>query len=472
MAGVTFINRNKLLKNITFHFKTMGQGIAWLEVPAMTVIAFVLAWLLDPQDPLTLNRDFPWVILAPLLAGLRYGFSWGAISSSLLVTCGWFHAQWFNMQWHSPVSWLLGTMAVSTIAGEFRDQWQQKLAALYQANHYRKARMNEFTKSYQLLKRSHALLEQDVALNGFSLYGAIADIKNQLMSYSGEYPILKSCANDLLQLLGHYGEIQVAAIIEVNDGCVNTEPIASYGDMPAILTSDSLLKKSIINRQALCIDPIEIYDSNIAGKTDLLGCIPFIDSSGDFHAILVIHLMPFECVNENHISRLGVICGHVADYLYLKNMIDGVGQYDAEILIFHAHLQRCWQDAVDYNINAGLVAVKVGNFGIAPALKESIAKNTQALDIVISLKSKDESDFVLIVLMPLSSQDEVFSFINDFPDFLHRYHKINMEKAETTLNYRILQSGECSLQSCSDFLRENCYPIPDIYKSMNRREPC
>ena len=49
----------------------------WLETLVLTAIVLVASFVTQQHDPFRLGGGFPWPVLAPLLAGLRYGFvSW------------------------------------------------------------------------------------------------------------------------------------------------------------------------------------------------------------------------------------------------------------------------------------------------------------------------------------------------------------------------------------------------------------
>ncbi|HWE26082.1 MAG TPA: hypothetical protein VG496_19255, partial [Myxococcales bacterium] len=50
---------------------------AWLETAACFAVVVAAGTLLDRSDPFLLRRGFPWLTLAPLLAGLQYGSARG-----------------------------------------------------------------------------------------------------------------------------------------------------------------------------------------------------------------------------------------------------------------------------------------------------------------------------------------------------------------------------------------------------------
>ena len=47
----------------------------WFETLALTTVVLAASFFTEQQDPFRLEGGFPWPVLAPLLAGLRYGFA-------------------------------------------------------------------------------------------------------------------------------------------------------------------------------------------------------------------------------------------------------------------------------------------------------------------------------------------------------------------------------------------------------------
>ena len=58
----------------------------WTESIAISLSFPVIGYAIDPADPFFINYEFPWLILAPVLAGLRYGFVAGITSATLLIS--------------------------------------------------------------------------------------------------------------------------------------------------------------------------------------------------------------------------------------------------------------------------------------------------------------------------------------------------------------------------------------------------
>ena len=68
----------------------------WIETFGLTAIVLAASFVTQQNDPFRLGGSFPWPILAPLLAGLRYGFIHGFASAlAILATLG----VSLNQQW-------------------------------------------------------------------------------------------------------------------------------------------------------------------------------------------------------------------------------------------------------------------------------------------------------------------------------------------------------------------------------------
>lgn len=71
-------------KDYTLAPRASGR-LSWLETLLVTAAALGLGFWLVPEDPLMVGLAFPWVVFAPILMGVRYGFMRGLVSASLLV---------------------------------------------------------------------------------------------------------------------------------------------------------------------------------------------------------------------------------------------------------------------------------------------------------------------------------------------------------------------------------------------------
>ena len=128
-----------------------------------------------------------------------------------------------NQQWQAatgfPLAWAIGVVVVAMVAGEFRDMWGRRLHRLEGAYQYRAERLEEFTRSYQLLRLSHDRLEQTVANSGFSLREGIMRLQSELETIDGltQPPLLR-----LIEFVAEYGALTQACIVGISGDRIDT----------------------------------------------------------------------------------------------------------------------------------------------------------------------------------------------------------------------------------------------------------
>jgi hypothetical protein len=65
--------------------KNLISQTAGLETLAVTALLLAIGYGINAADPFYLHHQFPWLIVAPLLIALRYGFLFGMSSTFLFV---------------------------------------------------------------------------------------------------------------------------------------------------------------------------------------------------------------------------------------------------------------------------------------------------------------------------------------------------------------------------------------------------
>ena len=80
-----------------------------IETFGLTAIVLAASFVTQQNDPFRLGGSFPWPILAPLLAGLRYGFIHGFASAlAILATLGVSLNQQWQVTPEFPLAWASG----------------------------------------------------------------------------------------------------------------------------------------------------------------------------------------------------------------------------------------------------------------------------------------------------------------------------------------------------------------------------
>src|SRR5689334_11624705 len=69
-----------------------SPAVMWVETAGVTLLALAFGFWVRPADPFFLGSGFPWLVFAPALIALSYGFVPGIVSASLLIAA-WMLAQ-------------------------------------------------------------------------------------------------------------------------------------------------------------------------------------------------------------------------------------------------------------------------------------------------------------------------------------------------------------------------------------------
>lgn len=364
----------------------------WLEtfILAALVIAASFATQQD-QDPFRLGGGFPWAILAPLLAGLRYGFAYGFVSALLiLATLG----VAINQQWQQavefPLGWALGVVVVAMVAGEFRDMWGRRLHRLEGAYQYRAERLEEFTRNYQLLRLSHDRLEQTVANSGFSLREGIMHLQPVLEAAEGADRPVPGAFQNLIQFIAEYGGVTQACIAGISAEHLDAaQVLAQVGEPFEIDVSDPVLRAALESGELAVVNfaPEEVMD-----QAQLLAAIPLADSTGEVHAMLLVRSMPFFAFHENNLRLIAVLAAHGIDHLRF-----GAGA--SSVTRFIASFGRAYQDFSRFKLDASLLTLS-GSPSNVLAAYDKLRSMVRAIDIICIARRAGHP--VALVLLPLT----------------------------------------------------------------------
>lgn len=364
----------------------------WFETIALTVIVIVASFITQPQDPFRLGGGFPWPVLGPLLAGLRYGFVHGFVSALLiLVILG----VAINQQWQAasgfPLAWAVGVVVVAMVAGEFRDMWGRRLHRLEGAYQYRAERLEEFTRNYQLLRLSHDRLEQTVANSGLSLREGIMHLQSTLDAIDG---LTETSLQKLIEFVAEYGALTQAGIVGITgDRIDTTRVLARIGEDFTIDDDDPVLKTALETGELAAVN---LITENAADHNQLLAAIPVTDSTGEIHAMLLVRSMPFFAFHENNLKLIAVLVAHGADHLRF-------GAAASSIARFMASFERVRQDHEEFKLDATLLRLSGARADVMAAY-EKLRSSIRAIDMICLTQDKEQP--VIWIMLPLTNAAE------------------------------------------------------------------
>jgi len=349
-------------------FRTGSSGgedsnqAGWIETFAVTFLATALAGLVHPDDPFLLKEAFPWLLIAPLFLALRHGFSFG-FTSALFIIAMIIVAWRFDLAGVDdfPATIVLGSLVVTMLAGEFSDLWQRRLGKMEIESEHRDRRMEEFTRSYHLLKVSHDQLVEQLAGSSVSLRQAIAAVREEMLEVSEGSDPLAAEAETILALFRRYGSVQSASLHRVTKDQLDIQPLARLGAVPEDV--DALQKSSIVAESLHSGEMISVLAAENGSPRyvdgNILAVAPIRDLSGDTRAALVIYRIPFLKFNDDNLSLIAVMASYLGDLLH---EMENERKSDAGTRVdFLAELTRSIEYARRFRMNARLVTIELAS---------------------------------------------------------------------------------------------------------------
>jgi hypothetical protein len=378
----------------------------WFETFVLTAIVIAASFITQQHDPFRLNGGFPWPLLAPLLAGLRYGFVYGFVSALLILAI---LGVAINQQWQTatgfPLPWAIGVVVVAMVAGEFRDMWGRRLHRLEGAYQYRAERLEEFTRSYQLLRLSHDRLEQTVANSGSSLREGIMNLQSTLDGIDG---LSASSLQRLIEFIAEYGALTQACIVGIAADRIDRGRIlACIGENFLISDDDPVVTSALESGELAAVNLISEYAME---QNQLLAAIPLADSTGEIHAMLVVRSMPFFAFQENNLRLIAVLVAHGVDHLRFGTADSSTGR-------FIASFERVHQDFLRFKLDATLLRLS-GTPGDVLNVYGQLRSSVRAVDLMCM--AKDEEKPVIWLLLPLTDTANAQAWMQRVDDILGR----------------------------------------------------
>ncbi|MCG8421063.1 MAG: hypothetical protein MJE77_24340 [Proteobacteria bacterium] len=318
MAGARQVRRERRVQLIeTLVGNRASSPVrAWIETAVITALLPAIGWLIDSRDPFFLH-GFPWTLLAPVLLGLQNGFRYALVSSLVLIAGGLTLWRMGYTQIESfPVSYVLSVGLIGVVAGEYRDKWQHSLDATRRENRQRGDKLEQFTRAYHLLKRSHDELEQRIASSGTSLQTTLDRVRAELEHCPTR--ALTGAGDSILRLFSHFGQVQMASLHDVHwpdkrgkRPAVVAEPVAQLGVTPDVDLAHPMVLDALKTRKLTTIREDRVSGT---GPSPLI-CIPLADSSARLWGVILVHQMPFLAMTDEHMMLLAALGGRMGDWL-------------------------------------------------------------------------------------------------------------------------------------------------------------
>ncbi len=437
-----------------FHSLTRVSATgSWIETLVLTALAIGLGFWLAPDDPL-LVHNFPWPLLAPLLAAVRYGFLKGLLSAGLLVAALLiFRAQGLPAYAELPSTYIIGTLVCAMVVGEFRDLWDRRLEKLQMANTYRQYRLDEFTRAYQVLRISHDLLEQRIAASDQSLRSSLLILRDRMRDLKGSEEALVWLAEPILDLLAQYGSLRVAAIYPTDKlGRLQPWPLAAIGGMAELEIEDPLVQLCLERRELVSVGEVYIERGDQRGFSSLQACVPLVDTEGRLLALVAIRHMPFFMFNDKTLSLLVLLAGHAADLLRSDPATLRLESADAQR--FSQQLVRTLLDAEKQGLPGLLFMLEL----LEPDedLVRLFTDSQRGLDLQLRTTNARGNDCVLI-LMPLTVAAGADGYVKRLEERVAQHFgtRYSLEEVDVRATYFEITAGS-DRKTLHRFLADEC----------------
>lgn len=364
----------------------------WIEPIIISFLFPSIGYIIDYKDPFFINYQFPWLIFAPLLIALRYGFICGISCVSLLISMvtiafflGWPQVPFI------PKEILIGMLLITMISAEFHDVWYRKKKLLEDKYCHVGLRMDEFTRNYHLLKGSHNQLEQHLANHAKSLRSCLFDLKKQILSLKcHEGAPLNGIGKEILKLFSNYANIHTAAIYGINEhNKIDREPVACLGTPSPLWISDPLIIEAMKTQHVASINTVK-NDAMVAAGA--LAVIPLVDVYKKIWGLVVVNEMPLFALQQNTMDLLAVLGGSVGDLIKRRAEF-----YDNKKAL-EVGLARILVDIKQLNTSAVMIGIILSAKNNQSECQARFLAELRVVDKIWILEENQRHHFFLIVL--------------------------------------------------------------------------
>lgn len=379
---------------------------AWLESLVLTVLFPVIGYAVNAEDPFYLNYRFPWLILAPLLISLRYGFLFGMSSAGVLIISFLLgiYREWLIVT-DFPAEIIVGMLLITMISGEFHSIWQQKIRPLQRQYEHLKIRMHEFSRAYHVLKGSHSQLEQHAANHTKSMRTSLLELQNKILTLAkNDGAPLDGIAGPILDLFSEYGSIQTASVYAVSQNQkLKPSALANLGNPPRLWPTNPLLMEALKTGHVTSIQP---HDETM--DHEVLVVIPLIDIFQETWGVVVVNEMSMFALQDNTLDLLSLLGGHIGDLI--KRRSEANLQIKDAWMAFEYELRRVIEEVRSFNVTAAVLITIVNNTATSDVYLERFGAELRGLDKVWGIKD-DFGRQIIINLLPLTDETGLKDFL-------------------------------------------------------------
>ncbi|MDD4910702.1 MAG: PelD GGDEF domain-containing protein [Sideroxydans sp.] len=398
----------------------------WLEVFVISLFAAAFGYFFQPQDPLWVNSEFPWVWLAAILIALRYGVVPG-IASSLIILLIWFVFERAGAD-HFPKEYFLGGVLLVMLSGQFNIIWETRLMRARQINSYIDERLSQLTHQHHLLILAHQNLEQEFFSKPSTLRDALIRL-NGMMNADQQGEIAEPA---LLKLLAQFCQLEVAAFF-VPEGNV-FKKTCEIGETSPLDKNDPLLRFAV-NHKTLAHLNLQEMDEGDLYLSPFLIVSPIFGGKGELTGVLAVEKLPFFALTNETLQMVAVILEYYADSLKnLEHTRPLTARFPDISLAFAQQLSKMSNLQGRFNIESHLEIITLPRNDTSLLAAERMNSIRRALDVGWTVVRKD--DVLIINLTPLSNKQTVAGYLARMESWFKEYFPT------LSLNFRVIGLAE------------------------------
>lgn len=373
---------------------------AWTETSGIVILTVLVSSFCRPLDPFFLEASFPWPVIAIILCGGRYGLVHGLASSVAIAATIFLTWRWgFGTDAPFPALYCTGLVLTGMLVGEFYDKWDRRIQCLSAASQYCRQRLDEFARTYHLLKVSHDRLEHSLVGNARSLRGAILSMRRQMFREKFTDTSVAPVDNVILNLFSTYGRIRVGCLFEVDaDGHLVFPARASLGNAREVAPGDVILQRALGTKKLVSVH----LDSEGEGekrlpRSSLLAAVPLVDVQGRIWGVVAVQDIPFASFQSDILLFLAVLGGYIGDTLRTLGQTVS-GEIDEEVE-FQQEVRRSIADRQNYRMPAVVIGMHIRRSKLADDFISAVVEARRGLDRIL-VEQESSGARILFLLMP------------------------------------------------------------------------
>ncbi len=388
--------------------------VAIVETICLSMLGVLLGYWFMPDAPYFSGYGFSWLMVGPMLSGLRYGFRYALNSVLLLFLLATFANQQ-NIFWAqgSTTNLFFGLLFIAVVVGEFRDYWHRRLKRMNAVTNYLDQRMTEISHAFNMLKHSHDRLAQLMA-SSVTLRDSLLSIRRQIMLSHSQNEGLLGLGLLILRSMADFGSLQSASLYayDPENQQVNPQCIASIGNPSELNINNPVVQKALRERKTVSLK----LDLITQIEDELLLVIPLVDVYRNILGIITVDKMPFRAFREDNIKLLAVLSGYIGDLLGIKAQAK-LDSCDENLLYFYIQTLRCMEDANNYNIPSTILGMEFRDSQYSSDFEKLVIKNHRDLDQLLLLTNQHDH-LVALLVFPLTNMQGLEQYCLKFKELI------------------------------------------------------